>query len=304
MGRNLLSGADNLGVEPIWPLRWSQKQRLEFIEFRLQWEGRVNRSDLMHCFGISMPQASLDLAKYRELAPENAVYDSTEKTYLTGNSFRPMLVNGSSDGFLNRVRAEEFSHSEVNSTLLGWRPPVAVVHAPNRSIDAKTLRTVLRAIRERRSVEITYQSMQSAVPAVRRIAPHALAFDGLRWHTRAFCHQHFDYRDFVLARVLGIASEDVFEANPEADLAWNTHTDVVIMPAAWLSDSQRRATEMDYGMREGRFVHRVREALLFYHLRHLGLLDPPEATSSKEQIMLVNRLELEPMLKRHKTESH
>ena len=84
-------------AEQIWPLRWSQKQRLEFIEFRLQWEGRVNRSDLINFFAISVPQASLDFAKYRELAPDNAVYDATEKTYIAGSSFAPVLVSNSAD---------------------------------------------------------------------------------------------------------------------------------------------------------------------------------------------------------------
>ena len=39
-------------------LRWGVAQRLEFIEFRLFWEGRVNRSDLMEQFGLSVNQAS------------------------------------------------------------------------------------------------------------------------------------------------------------------------------------------------------------------------------------------------------
>lgn len=37
-------------------LRWGVAQRLEFIEFRLFWEGRVNRSDLMEQFGLSVNQ--------------------------------------------------------------------------------------------------------------------------------------------------------------------------------------------------------------------------------------------------------
>ena len=45
--------------------RWGQERRLEFIDFRLYWEGRINRSDLIDFFGISVPQASLDLAKYQ-----------------------------------------------------------------------------------------------------------------------------------------------------------------------------------------------------------------------------------------------
>ncbi|AOZ71231.1 hypothetical protein LPB142_17345 (plasmid) [Rhodobacter xanthinilyticus] len=35
-------------------LRWGVEQRLEFIEFRLFWEGHVNRSDLMDQFGVSV----------------------------------------------------------------------------------------------------------------------------------------------------------------------------------------------------------------------------------------------------------
>ena len=35
-------------------LRWGVEQRLEFIEFRLFWEGHVNRSDVMEQFGLSV----------------------------------------------------------------------------------------------------------------------------------------------------------------------------------------------------------------------------------------------------------
>ena len=45
-------------------LRWGVAQRLEFIEFRLSWEGHVNRSDLMEQFGLSVNQAFADLNRY------------------------------------------------------------------------------------------------------------------------------------------------------------------------------------------------------------------------------------------------
>ena len=48
-------------------LRWGIEQRLEFIEFRLFWEGHVNRSDLMDQFGVSVNQASTDLRAPRFL---------------------------------------------------------------------------------------------------------------------------------------------------------------------------------------------------------------------------------------------
>ncbi len=59
-------------------LRWGVEQRLEFIEFRLFWEGHVNRSDLMDQFGVSVNQASTDLNRYIGFAPENMVYDKSE----------------------------------------------------------------------------------------------------------------------------------------------------------------------------------------------------------------------------------
>ena len=37
-------------------LRWGIEQRLEFIEFRLFWEGHVNRIDVMQQFGVSVNQ--------------------------------------------------------------------------------------------------------------------------------------------------------------------------------------------------------------------------------------------------------
>ena len=291
-------------VEQIWPVRWSQQRRLEFIEFRLFWEGRVNRSDLMNFFGISMPQASLDFAKYRELAPANAVYDSTEKTYLAGSAFSPVLIQNSAEAYLNSILAVESGHIEQKSTFFGWRPPSAIVEGPGRSVDTFTLRTMLHAIRERRTVEINYQSMSAATATARKISPHAIAFDGFRWHARAFCHQHRDYRDFVLARILGVATEDVFETGPEADLDWNTYIEAIIVPAPRLSDSQRRAIELDYGMQNGQLVLQVREALLFYYLRHLGLLDQPEKPALTEEIVLANRARLEPFFRKHGIESH
>src|SRR6266850_5427329 len=119
--------------EQIWPVRWSQKRRLEFIEFRLLWDGRVNRADLINFFGISVPQASLDLAKYRELAPANAVYDSTEKTYVAGSSFASVLVSNSADFYLNRILAVESGNLELSSTFLAWRPPMGIVQYPVRT---------------------------------------------------------------------------------------------------------------------------------------------------------------------------
>lgn len=288
-----------MSEEQIWPGRWGQERRLEFIDFRLLWDGRVNRLDLTNYFGISVPQASLDLAKYRELAPQNAVYDVTLKTYVAAEAFAPRFARYSADAYLSRVLAIEAGILEPDSAFLGWHPAVGVVRDPSREVDPAVLRSVLSAIRESRSLEADYQSMTNPDPKRRRIAPHAIAFDGSRWHARAYCHTHRDFRDFVLARLSKTRLVDKSPADTSQDTEWNMELEVVLAPHPGLSAGQKRAIEVDYNMENGQLVLRTREALLFYLLRHLGLLPKSTRGVLSDQVILDNQKELEPFFKKH-----
>src|SRR3954451_3097174 len=86
-------------------LNWGVERRLEFIEFRLFWEGGVNRSDIINMFGVSVPQASKDLTLYQERAPANAVYDKRAKRYVAGAGFTPIFLNPDPGGYLSRLRS-------------------------------------------------------------------------------------------------------------------------------------------------------------------------------------------------------
>ena len=72
--------------------RWEAERRLDFIEDMLVENGRVNRLDLMVKFGVSSPQASIDLSRYAEANP-SVVYDRTLKTYRWKD--RPAPTRGS-----------------------------------------------------------------------------------------------------------------------------------------------------------------------------------------------------------------
>ena len=63
-------------------MRWGVEKRLEFIEFRLYWEGGINRADITGQFGVSVPQASKDLNLYVAKAPGNLFYDKSVKSTL------------------------------------------------------------------------------------------------------------------------------------------------------------------------------------------------------------------------------
>ena len=117
--------------------RWSQERRLEFIDYRLRWDGRLNRSDLIDFFGISIPQASLDIARYSELAPANIRYDRSGRVYLAGEDFEPVYAVGSSQRFLGDVLAQAAGLSSLDSSFLGWAPPVGVAPVPSRVIPSR-----------------------------------------------------------------------------------------------------------------------------------------------------------------------
>lgn len=288
--------AQDQTANPVKTARWGQERRIEFIDFRLQWDGRVNRSDLIEFFRISVPQASLDFARYLKLAPENIEYDRSEKAYLATAQFRPLVATGEAQGYLNQLLGVSSQVLEREASFLGWTPPLGAVSFPGRKIEAAVLRRVLAAIRRKRKLRIEYQSMNRPNPTVRDISPHAVGFDGFRWHARAYCHERRDFRDFVFARILNVASDEESTADPHNDAAWINMIDVVLAPHPELKEGQRRAIELDYGMRHGRVSIQTREALLFYVLRRLGLDRPVQGTPQSQQIVLVNRDALQSFL--------
>lgn len=124
----------------------------------------------------------------------------------------------------------------------------------------------------------------------RWIEPHALAFDGFRWHARAFCQNDGVFKDFLLSRIVEIGAQGPVTAEPTADEAWHTELVLEIGPHPRLSAPQKRAIEMDYGMESGRTEIHVRRALLFYALKRLGLdTDPTARKPHDQQIVLLNR---------------
>ena len=279
----------------IWPAKWGQERRLEFIDFRLLWEGRLNRADLTSHFGISVPQASMDLARYQELAPGNLLYDRQQKTYIPAASFRPLMESVNAFTFLNQIRQVEEGMLPKEATFLGWYPSTGVVRLPARKIDVQVLRLLLDAIRRTIRIGIQYQSMSRTEPKERVISPHAIVFDGIRWHVRGYCHERNEFRDFVFARITNVSldASGLIGVSGDGDQAWNSFVEVKLAVAPHLSEGQKRAVEVDYGMDHGLLTLRVREALLLYFYQQLPLFEPV-GRARYNQIILQNRESLLP----------
>ena len=107
---------------PTGKMRWSIERRLEFIDFRLFWEKKVNRSDLVDFFGISVPQASADLGRYQEIASQNLVYDKRAKSYLATPEFEPALLELDAQRYLAQLRLQADGILSKKESWLGWVP--------------------------------------------------------------------------------------------------------------------------------------------------------------------------------------
>lgn len=245
---------------------WSVEQRLTFLEHQVFWEGGLNRSDLIDRFNVSVPQASNDLSKYQEIAPDNIKYDRVVRRYFATDSFKPKFISPDPEAYLeaNARSADKLGQNGVDFDGI---PRL------RRRICAPILQAALSAMRERKVLSIQYVSMSpdGVSDDWRSVSPHAFGNDGLRWHVRAFCHRDQKFKDFILSRCRDarVLPEDA--ANAEADNFWHETLDVELIPNPKLSQPQQQAIADDFKMIDGVLSLSVRYAMLYYFQRRYRL---------------------------------
>ena len=254
-------------------LRWGVERRLEFIEFRLYWEGRINRADIVYQFGVSVPQASKDLSRYQELAPDNIAYDRREKRYYPAPGFAPRFLRPDPDDYLSQLNSVAKLAVTPEETWLSRIPNLDSLPVLHRRVDPEFLRALLEAVRAERAMDIFYQSMNPnrPEPTWRGISPHAFANDGFRWHVRAFCHIDCSFKDFLLSRCLDYRIAGNALGNSSDDKEWTETVEILLMPNPNLSRSQQLAIAHDYGMESNTLEISIRKSFYFYFERQLRI---------------------------------
>ncbi|WP_353330177.1 transcriptional regulator [Phaeobacter sp. NW0010-22] len=263
-------------------IKWATEQRFQYLEQRAFWHGSLNRSDLIEKFGISVPQASKDLASYQRMHPSNLSYDASKKQYSPTKDFTPFFASNDADEYLS-------THSDAarksGKTSLSTKLPL-----PVRTVSTSAIQPVIESIYRAASVEIQYQSMNPLKPAPswRRITPHAFGNDGLRWHVRAFCHEDLKFKDFIASRVLD--ARDIGDAGELAssDTSWIGTVDVQLIPNPELSKAQKAVIASEYGMKNGSLTITVRKAMLYYFNKRLRLDVASELDKSHETPLIVS----------------
>lgn len=272
-------------------LRWGQARRIAFIDQRLQYDGRLNRKDLIEFFGISVPQASSDLAEYAKIAPGNMQYDASARAYIVGPDFTPVSGRATSSQYLFELYGLARGLLAPDESFIGYAPVTGIVGTPARPLAATEVASWVRAIRDGEVVVGCYQSMDEDAPRKLRISPHALGYDGLRWHVRAYCHTRSLFRDFAIGRFdIGATEPRSPLIDPTCDIGWFTEVGVRLVPHPGLTATQRAAVARDYAMQDDVLVLRCRKAMLFYTLRHLNLESlEVQPDAARQHVIVENR---------------
>jgi len=229
-------------------------------------------------FNITRASASNILKDYRTKYPNNLTYNPSSKAFLATPYF---IANTDLTHFERYLSLINDSQLSTNLSICAFE-----VEAPLRNINATQVRPILKAIREKRAIDIGYISLSSPDYLDRIIEPHALIFDGLRWHVRAYCRKNQAFRDFSLSRFNGTAEyEGKAHHSAKEDEAWQTFVDVVIQPDPRLTPKQQEIIANDFQMQKGIKTISTRAALVNYLLLRLRI-DGYKNTPEEQQIIL------------------
>ena len=245
-------------------LRWGVRRRLEFIDFRLFWDGRFNRGDLSVTFGISAQQASADIGQYEKIAPNNLHYDRAEKAYVRAEGFTPAFIGETIERYLLQLVAIENQWMRPGDTWFDAIPPIEVITLGRRATDPTVLLRVLDAIRKRQEIDIEYASLTGSVQPSRTIAPHALAHSAGRWYVRSWSRDHNDFRDYNLNRIAAVLAHRPAAIDTALDFEWVHKINLVIRPNPGLPPERQAAVASEHAMTDGQLIRPCRLSLSFY----------------------------------------
>lgn len=264
----------------------AQKQRLAYIDFCLEYFGRISRIELSEHFDIGVTSCSRDFATYRKLAEKNLVLRHSGKHYIRTNEFSPLFQHDANTILMNLAKGFGDGISEQHPANPYCYDAVHLIH-PKPHIVASLMRAIVGQL----NIKITYQSLSSG-RTERMITPHSIVNTGHRWHIRAFDQKSGEFRDFVCSRIEESRHQEMKPSINElavSDTSWNEFIDLLLAPHPDLAF--QRPIELDYEMVDGHRVIQIRKALAGYFLRYWNVDCSKEGTlpPSSYHLYLKNR---------------
>jgi hypothetical protein len=243
-------------------LKYSQRERLVFLDQCLTWRGMANRRDLMVRFEISTAQAALDFRIYLARAKETPpIYDPIRKTYLAAEDHKPLAPSELNEAFETVLR---LNNEEAMS---------ATLPQPERRADPSIVSRLYQAMQNGQALHVRYTSMASGADAGQWIAPTHFVSDGEKVHVRAFSFKHDEYRTYLPIRIAKSSSFGLRAPSEPLpyDIDWNTRARIWLRPIISLTPEQAEVVRREYGFEGDELFVETRKALEFFLDRRWGL---------------------------------
>lgn len=286
-------------VKMLNEIKFATRQRLQFIEIMAYYSGLISRSMLAKAYGISDPAATKDLKLYNDLAPANLEYNPSLFGFVPSTEFDEVFADLRPQTILSMFSHNLLSVDNPAGDIPIYGICVEALPLPARLPDKQLLAQIVRAMKAGSQLQVKYHSLSQRDDdsnETRIIEPHALINTGLRWHLRAYNHDTYDFRDFVLSRFTSaLQLPEVAESSQNYDDEWMETVQLQLMPHPGLSNKQRVSLSYDYDMQDKQITLDVRRALVAYVLQQLKVDTSADHSLNPNayQLVLANRDEIE-----------
>ena len=287
-------------VKMLHEIKFVTRQRLQFIEVMAYYTGTISRSMLARAYGISDPAATKDLKMYNELAPNNLEYNPSLFSFVPTASFDEVFADLSPQTVLSMFSLNLLSVDNPSGNEPIYGISAEDLPLPARLPEKSVLAQIVRAIKNGKQLKATYHSLSQRddeEDSSRIIEPHALINNGLRWHLRAYNHDSYDFRDFVLSRFTSAQVLDIeAESSQTYDDDWMELITLKLKAHPALNEKQSLALNYDYDIQDGVIELQVRRALVGYLLQQMKVDTTIDASLNPNayQLVIANRDEIEP----------
>jgi len=286
-------------VKMLHEIKFATRQRLQFIEIMAYYIGYISRSMLAKAYGISDPAATKDLKLYNDLAPDNLEYNPSLFSFVPSEKFDEVFANLSPQNVLPMFAQNILSADNPSGDEPIYGISVEEMPFPIRLPQKPVLAQLIRTMKNKRQLKVKYHSLSQRddEQQSRIIEPHALVNNGLRWHVRAYDHEHYDFRDFVLSRITEAEKLDTeAESSQNYDDDWMERVTLKLQPHPGLADKQKQALSYDYDMQDNIIELNVRRALVGYLLQQMKVDTTADFSLNPNayQLVVANRDEIEP----------
>lgn len=249
--------------------------RMAFIDFKIFFTGSLSRKDIIDEFKVSEITATRIISDYKDIMPENMMYDNKSKLFVLNNDSFSHFFNFSAEDALTMLSSGFDKNRIIKDCGFLISENVGVNSSP---IPVDIASKVTRAIYQKKKIICEYNSATSDNYEKRTLIPLSLLFDGINWIFRAY-HENTDskikYKNFNFSRIISIEeTEDSYDRvfGLDFDDLWNKVVPVELEIKHVLSAEVKNKIKRDYGIKsaDNKILMSVRAAFVWIILNQLG----------------------------------